>query len=89
MVWARLRVQVDDLKRKMGMIRVACHELKSVTWMGPKVWIYRLFRDGKVTQELLPYFVARLKVDLILFDEPEVARAKIVHFGEAAPWGAV
>jgi len=62
---------------------------ESSSWLGPSVWLYRKFRSDKVTREMLPYFIALTKILLVASDEPEVARAKIVYFGEVAPWEAV
>ena len=46
---------------------------------GPSVAIVRTLRDGTVTHEWLPRFLAEQVVAMIPFDEPLVASARIAY----------
>lgn len=51
------------------------------TWpemdMGPPVTLWRRFRDGHETTEILPRWIARLTLRAIPYNEPEVERASL------------
>ena len=50
-------------------------------YYGPCVSIVRTLRDGTVTHEWLPLFLAEQVVAMIPFDEPLVASARIAYSG--------
>jgi len=45
--------------------------------LGPDVTLWRRFRDGSETREVLPEFLAEVTLASIVEREPDVARAKI------------
>ncbi len=46
---------------------------------GRPVAVVRILRDGSVTHEYLPEFLAELVVAMIPFSEPQVASARIAY----------
>jgi len=53
--------------------------LPAAAHYGPPVAIIRTLRDGTVTHEWLPRFLAEQVVAMIPFDEPLVASARIAY----------
>ena len=58
----------------LGVLPIGAH-------YGPSVAIIRTLRDGTVTHEWLPQFLAEQIVAMIPFDEPLVASARIAYSG--------
>jgi len=47
--------------------------------LGPLVSLWRKFRDGRETMEFLPLWLARLTLEAIPQNEPQVERAKLIE----------
>ena len=70
---------VTDLLAHRQRIAAAGADDTTPAWgdLGPVVTLWRCFRDGSETREVLPEFLAEMTLAAISEQEPSVARAKI------------
>ena len=73
--WYRLCRQLQMFSRSGRDLNI----LPTAAHYGPSVAIIRTLRDGSITHEYLPEFLAEQVVAMIPFDEPLVASARIAY----------